>query len=107
MAQAADTVALLDALEAAEARIRELEEAGAAACEASTSGDDAPLDAHSKWIELNRETLRGHANSFIALDPSVGIVASSPCGVAFEAQLGALSTEQRGRVVLFHASMYV
>jgi hypothetical protein len=69
--------------------------------------DEAPVEPHVTWIENNRETLRAHADSFIALDPAHGIVVHASEGEDFEAQLGALSAKQRASVVLFHASMYV
>lgn len=69
--------------------------------------DEAPVEPHVTWIECNRETLRAYADSFIALDPARGIVVHASDGEDFETQLGALSSEQRARTVLFHASMYV
>jgi hypothetical protein len=69
--------------------------------------DEAPVQPHIRWIEANRDVLHAHPDSFIALDPDKGIVAHAIDGDDFAAQLDKLPPEQRDRVVLFHASMYV
>ncbi len=94
---------------ALEARVQKLETllAQLLAEKTPVNEDEAPVEPHVTWIENNRETLRAHADSFIALDPARGIVVHASEGEDFEAQLGALSAEQRASVVLFHASMYV
>ncbi|MCC6559478.1 MAG: hypothetical protein IT372_41705 [Polyangiaceae bacterium] len=68
---------------------------------------EVPDPPHVRWIEANRERLEAYRDSFIALDPEKGILVHAEDGDEFEAKLGDLSPEERDRVVLFHASMYV
>lgn len=71
------------------------------------SGDDVVTQPHHKWLGANRGALEPYSDSFVALDPEQGIVAHSPDGDTLTDQIDALSPEQRERVVIFHASMYL
>jgi hypothetical protein len=50
---------------------------------APSDEEEAQVQPHTRWIEANRDVLRAHANSFVALDPDEGIVVRAPRGRQF------------------------
>lgn len=81
--------------------------AGESADDEEEVADEALAQPEARWIRAHRDQLRALADSFIALDPEKGILVHSADGDEFAAQLKQLSAEERGRVILFRASMYL
>lgn len=103
---AAKIAALEERVRKLEAMLEQLPAEGGTADEEEVA-DEALAQPEARWIRANRDQLRAHADSFIALDPEKGILVHSADGDEFAARLEQLSAEERGRVVLFHASMYL
>lgn len=72
----------------------------------SEPADALVRDRHLDWCDKNRDELRKYPNSWVAIDPEVGIVYHSADGDAFAAWECALPAADRARLMVTHTRLY-
>jgi len=64
-------------------------------------------DPYLDWCENNLDELRKYPDSFVAIDPQIGIVHHDSDSDSFAAWGRGLSKADKARLMLTHTSMYV